>query len=79
MSNFITPNEARDHSIKIAMDGVRRSCMEVIGQRNVKLSKLREIFPSIPAYESSLDMQVEIDAHYAGYLARQERDIRAFN
>ncbi len=79
MSNFITPNEARDHSIKIAMDGVRRSCMEVIGQRNVKLSKLREIFPSLPAYEASLDLQVEIDAHYAGYLARQERDIRAFN
>ncbi len=79
MSNFITPNKAKDYSIKIAMDGVRRSCMEVIGQRNVKLSKLREIFPSIPSYNTSFDKQVEIDAHYAGYLPRQQRDINAFN
>ena len=79
MSNFITPNKAKDHSIKIAMDGVKRSCMDVIGQRNVTLSKLREIFPSIPSYNTSLDKQVEIDAHYAGYLPRQQRDINAFN
>ena len=79
MSNFITPNKAKDHSIKIAMDGVKRSCMEVIGQRNVKLSKLRGIFPSIPSYNTSFDKQVEIDAHYAGYLPRQQRDINAFN
>ncbi len=79
MSNFITPNKAKDHSIKIAMDGVKRSCMEVIGQRNVKLSKLREIFPSIPSFDPSFDKQVEIDAHYAGYLPRQHRDINAFN
>ncbi len=78
-NNFITPNKAKDYSIKIAMDGVKRSCMEVIGQRNVQLSKLREIFPSIPSYDSSLDKQVEIDAHYAGYLSRQDRDIKAFN
>jgi tRNA uridine 5-carboxymethylaminomethyl modification enzyme len=78
-NNFITPNKAKDYSIKIAMDGVKRSCMEVIGQRNVQLSKLREIFPSIPSYDASLDKQVEIDAHYAGYLSRQDRDIKAFN
>jgi len=78
-NNFITPNKAKDYLIKITMDGVKRSCMEVIGQRNVQLSKLREIFPSIPVYDPSLDKQVEIDAHYAGYLSRQERDIKAFN
>ena len=27
MSNFITPNKAKNHSIKIAMDGVKRSCL----------------------------------------------------
>jgi len=78
-SNFITPNKAKEYSIKIAMDGVKRSCIELMGQRNVKLSKLREIFPSIPAFHPSLDKQVEIDAHYSGYLSRQDRDIKAFN
>ena len=77
-SNFLSPNEAKKFSIKIAMDGVKRSALEVIGQRNVNMAKIRHIFPSIPAYEESLDKQVEIDAHYLGYLGRQAHDIESF-
>ena len=29
------------------MDGVKRSCLEVIGQRNVNMAKIRQIFPQI--------------------------------
>ena len=46
--NFITPNEAKKYSIKIAMDGVKRSLFEVIGQRNLNMAKIRHIFPQIP-------------------------------
>ena len=77
-SNFVSPNEAKKFDIKIAMDGVKRSCLEVIGQRNVNMAKIRQIFPSIPLYEQSLDKQVEIDAHYLGYLQRQSNDIESF-
>ena len=77
-SNFISPNEAKKFNIKIAMDGVKRSGLEVIGQRNVNMAKIRQIFPSIPQYEQSLDNQVEIDAHYHGYLSRQSNDIKSF-
>lgn len=76
--NFISPNEARKFDIKIAMDGVKRSGLEVIGQRNVNMAKIRQIFPDIPQYEVSLDNQVEIDAHYLGYLKRQKKDIKSF-
>jgi len=76
--NFISPNEAKKFDIKIAMDGVKRSGLEVIGQRNVNMAKIRQIFPSIPQYERSLDNQVEIDAHYLGYLGRQSNDIKSF-
>ena len=76
--NFISPNEARKFDIKIAMDGVKRSGLEVIGQRNVNMAKIRQLFPSIPQYEQSLDNQVEIDAHYLGYLSRQANDIKSF-
>ena len=76
--NFISPNEARKFGIKIAMDGVKRSGLEVIGQRNVNMAKIRQLFPSIPQYEQSLDNQVEIDAHYLGYLSRQANDIKSF-
>ena len=60
------------------MDGVKRSCMEVIGQRNVNMAKIRQIFSGIPDYGMSIDNQVEIDAHYMGYLQRQSKDISSF-
>ena len=78
-SNFLSPNQAQKFSIKIAMDGVKRSAIEIIGQRNVNMAKIRQIFPSIPEFEPSLDKQVEIDAHYLGYLGRQSLDIQSFN
>ncbi len=77
-SNFLTPNKAKEFSIKIAMDGVKRSALEVIGQRNVNMAKIRQIFPSIPSFGSAFDKQVEIDAHYLGYLSRQSNDIESF-
>ncbi len=77
-SNFLSPNEAKKFSIKIAMDGVKRSALEIIGQRNVNMAKIRQIFPTIPSYEEPLDKQVEIDAHYLGYLGRQSHDIESF-
>ena len=60
------------------MDGVKRSCMEVIGQRNVNMAKIRQIFSNIPDYGKPIDIQVEIDAHYMGYLQRQSKDISSF-
>ena len=77
-SNFISPNEAKNYNIKIAMDGVKRSGLEVIGQRNVNMAKIRQMFSNIPRFEQSLDNQVEIDAHYLGYLKRQSNDIKSF-
>jgi len=77
-SNLITPNAAAKHSVKIAKDGVKRTGIEVLGQAGVTISKLRFIWSNIPQYESNIDEQVEIDAHYMGYLKRQSHDIEAF-
>ena len=77
-SSLLSPNEAKKFSIKIAMDGVKRTALEIIGQRNVNMAKIRQIFTSIPKYERELDKQVEIDAHYLGYLGRQSHDIESF-
>ena len=60
------------------MDGVKRSVLEIIGQRNVNMAKIRQIFPSIPDFGVTLDKQVEINAHYLGYLNRQAQDINAY-
>jgi len=77
-SNSLTPNEAKKFNIKIAMDGIKRSCINIMGQRKVNMAKIRQIFPNMKRFSACLDKQVEIDAHYEGYLRRQERDIRSF-
>ncbi len=77
-SKFLTPNEAKKYDIKIAMDGVKRSCLEVMGQRKVNMAKIRQIFTDIPVFSDSIEKQVVTDAHYMGYLKRQERDIKSF-
>ena len=77
-SKFLTPNEAKKYDIKIAMDGVKRSCLEVMGQRKVNMAKIRRVFSDIPAFPDLIEKQVVADAHYMGYLKRQERDIKSF-
>ena len=77
-SKSLSPNEAKKYSIKIAQDGVKRSITDIIGQRNLNMVKIRQIFPDIPNYGVNLDKQVEIDAHYKGYLDRQHNDIESF-
>ncbi len=77
-SKLISPNAAAKHSVKIAMDGVKRTGIEVLSQNGVTLDKVRKIWDSIPQFEKYIDEQVEIDAHYSGYLKRQTHDIAAF-
>ena len=77
-TKFLTPNEAKKYDIKIAMDGVKRSCLEVMGQRKVNMAKIRQIFTDIPSFSVSIEKQVVIDTHYMGYLKKQERDIKSF-
>ena len=78
LSKLISPNVAAKHSVKIAMDGVKRNGIEVLSQKGVTLEKLRQIWDDVPLFEKIIDEQVEIDAHYSGYLKRQSHDIAAF-
>ncbi len=77
-SKLISPNVAAKHSVKIAMDGVKRNGIEVLAQKDVTLDKLREIWVDVPQYSKIIDEQVEIDAHYSGYLKKQSHDIAAY-
>ena len=49
-----------------------------MGQKGVNISKLREIWPEINKYSNEIDEQIEINAHYRGYLVKQKADILAF-
>jgi len=74
----ISPNNAEKYGIKIAKDGVKRTAYEILSRKDVTLSKLRLIWKNIPKASRSEDEQIEISAHYSGYLDKQEADILAF-
>ena len=74
----ISPNNAEKYGIKIAKDGVKRTAYEILSRKGVTLSKLRLIWKNIPKASRSEDEQIEISAHYSGYLDKQEADILAF-
>ena len=74
----ISPSKAAKYNINIAKDGVFRSASQILGQKGVTMSKIREIWPEIPKYNSEIDEQIEINAHYKGYLVKQNADILAF-
>ena len=74
----ISPNKADKFGIKIAKDGVLRSSNEILTQKGVDMNKIREIWTDIPFFSEEIDEQVEINAHYRGYLKKQKADILAF-
>ena len=75
---FISPTKIKDFNIKIAKDGILRKSNEILTQRGVDMKKIREIWPDIPFFDKKIDEQIEINAHYRGYLKKQKADILAF-
>ena len=74
----ISPNQAEKFNIKIAKDGVKRSAFEILSREGVNFNKLRTIWNKIPKALRNEEEQIEISAHYSGYLDKQEADIIAF-
>ena len=74
----ITPSKISKFGINIAKDGISRSASQILSQNGVNMNKIREIWPKIPYISKEIDDQLEINAHYRGYLKRQNADIIAF-
>ena len=74
----ISPTKIKEFDIKIAKDGVLRKSDEILTQNGVDMKKIREIWPDIPFFDKNIDEQIEINAHYRGYLKKQKADILAF-
>ncbi len=73
-----TPNELRGQGLNINLDGVRRSALELLGYQEIGLDRLTAIWPEIGGLSATAREQMEIEGQYAGYLKRQDADIRAF-
>ena len=78
LESSISPTKIKEFNIKIAKDGVLRKPMEILAQKGVDMKKIRDIWPNIPFFDNKIDDQIEINAHYQGYLKKQKADILAF-
>ena len=74
----ISPSKVSKYGVNIAKDGIPRNAEQILSQKDVKMSKIREIWPEIPYKSNEIDEQLEIKAHYRGYLSKQKADIIAF-
>jgi tRNA uridine 5-carboxymethylaminomethyl modification enzyme len=74
----ISPSKVAKFGVNIAKDGIKRSAEQILSQKDVKMTKIREIWPNIPFKSKEIDEQLEIKAHYRGYLTKQSADILAF-
>ncbi len=73
-----TPSELTNRGVTTNRDGVRRSALDVLAMSDMNWVRLRSLWPEIPAFRKDVEEQLEIDSRYAGYVGRQEADIRAF-
>jgi len=74
----LTPTEARRHGLAVNQDGVRRDGMDLLRYPGIDLAALARIWPELAEWSEAVAEQIETEAKYAGYLDRQEADIRAF-
>ena len=72
-----TPKEVAEAGVKINQDGTRRTAFDVLAFPDVQISDLEALVPEIGQMEREILAQMERDAMYANYIARQERDLEA--
>jgi tRNA uridine 5-carboxymethylaminomethyl modification enzyme len=73
-----TPASLAGQGIEVRADGRRRSVLDLLARDGVGVTQLAMMFPWLNAVPPRVLAQVETEARYAGYLRRQDADIRAF-
>lgn len=73
-----TPRQLAAFDIPSGRDGARRSALDLLRLPGVDLARLAAVWPQLAALAPAVAEQLEVEARYAGYLERQEADVRAF-
>ena len=71
----LTPSEGKKAGLNINQDGVRRDGMALLAYPDIDFDDLVRLDPSLGTVPGFAREQLEIDARYAGYLERQQKDI----
>jgi len=74
----MTPPALARHGIAVNADGITRSAAELLAYPKIDIARLAHVWPELGALAPEIAEQLEIDARYAGYLERQQKDIASF-
>ncbi len=58
---------------------VKRSAVDLLTISGITVERLAQLWPFLKDLRHDVVNQLEIESHYAGYLQRQDSDIRSFN
>lgn len=73
-----TPHECGAVGIIVKADGRRRTGMELLAFKDVGIEQLQSLWPGLSEMSGSVAAQMEIEAHYASYIDRQQADIESY-
>jgi tRNA uridine 5-carboxymethylaminomethyl modification enzyme len=74
----VTPNEAARHGLELRKDGQRRTAFELLSYPAIGTGELAQIWPEFGELAPKIAEQLEIDAKYDVYLARQAADVESY-
>ncbi|MBF0128780.1 MAG: tRNA uridine-5-carboxymethylaminomethyl(34) synthesis enzyme MnmG [Alphaproteobacteria bacterium] len=73
-----TPAFLDRHGFTVAQDGVARDAWALLAYPGITVVTLARLWPELSTLAPAIIEQMETEARYAGYLERQDADIRAF-
>mgnify|MGYP005746531953 CR=1 FL=1 len=75
-NQYVTPNALSKIGVQINQDGKKRSAFDLLAYPNIDIDKIDEIFDlNLKQYNSEILEQITTEAHYKGYLKKQESEI----
>ena len=76
-SRSMTPKEINAGGVFVNQDGNRRDGVQVLAFPDVAFSDMFGLFPELTETDKEIAQQVERDALYSNYIARQQKDVDA--
>ena len=75
-NQYVTPYALSKIGVQINQDGKKRSAFDLLAYPNIDIDKIDEIFSlNLKQYSSEILDQITTEAHYKGYLKKQESEI----
>ncbi|MGI9503894.1 MAG: tRNA uridine-5-carboxymethylaminomethyl(34) synthesis enzyme MnmG, partial [Geminicoccaceae bacterium] len=74
----MSPTKAASRGLKVRQDGAVRTAFEFLQLPSVNIKRLQEVWGELKDLRPEIVQHLETEAQYAGYLKRQQADIKAF-